>query len=210
MALLSNVANGMVSFKYGAVQGRAEKNDTGVSDSFLLNSESQYELAYRMNSRKSWTWGASFLSRSISGKNNTKTFDNDSGSDTKFDLYLSMVNRKGLFFKLGAVSVQRSIFVESNSIVNLEQVEGASWFLSVGSFYTTKYGGGEIEFEYTDIPSASIKERSISGSELKFEMDLMLGKKQNFGVFFQYINENLSGDYDYIRDFRVIGIKFKY
>jgi hypothetical protein len=39
---------------------------------------------------------------------------------------------------------------------------------------------------------------------------LMLGKKQNFGVFFQYINENLSGDYDYIRDFRVIGIKFKY
>lgn len=200
-------AHAKFGLEISAPQSRFEFNQNGVAKPFITSNSLEYKLYYQHSTTGSFTWGLSFYNNSMGllGGDDSN-LNSNSVSRTKISGYIAGVLSSGLFGQFGIDRTSTPYFFEENSEIRSENVSRMDIFFKFGLFYQSTFGGGEISYKYMMIPGADVNGQSLAGSGTEVYFNIFINKAQNFGLYFNYSNEFVEGDYDHVFDSRALGV----
>ncbi len=212
MLLTSLTSWARFGLEYSNPPTRFEFNQGGTSRSFISSSSTEYKLFYQYEASGPWTWGASYFSHSteISKSDSSYSFESTSFNATKISLYVARGSKSGFFTQVGIDKTTTPYFYFEGSEIKSEDVERLDIFLKLGVYYKYAWGGGEISYKYTLLPSASVDGHDLSGTGTEVYFNIFFNKGQNFGLYFNYTNEFVDGDYEHVADSRSLGLILRY
>jgi hypothetical protein len=212
--ILSFSVHAYVGIELASPQARFEENEAGTPRPFINAPSLDWKLFYQHNSESRYTWGVSYHSQSIdlSKGNSGLTFDKTSFTRSQAVGYLAIGSKKGWFARVGLHYTNSPYFYENptadpnRNIIAAEMATRIDPFILGGIYYKTGFGGGQVTLKFMSLANVEVDDQKLSGTGSEIYFSMFLNKGQNFGVFFRYLNEFSSGDYDFIYDSRSIGI----
>lgn len=205
--LVPSLSFAKFGIEIAAPQSRFEFNQNNVAKPFITSSSLEYKLYYQHNTKGSFTWGLSFFNHSMElSDSDNSSLESSSVSRSKISAYVAGVLTSGLFGQLGIDRTSTPYFYEESSEIKIEDVSRMDIFIKIGLYYQSSFGGGEISYKYVSLPAADVDGNSLSGTGTDIYFNIFINQKQNFGLYFNYSNEFVSGDYEHVFDSRAIGI----
>jgi hypothetical protein len=212
--IISFSVHAYVGVELAIPQARFEENESGTPTPFINAPTIDWKLFYQHNSDSRFTWGVSYYSQSIdlSDGNKGLTFDKTDFTRSQATGYVAIGSKEGWFARVGAHYTTTPYFYEeptadptTNSITG-EMATRFDPFILAGIYYKTGFGGGQVTMKLMKLSEVEVDDQKLSGTGSEIYFSMFLNKGQNLGIFFRYLNEFTSGDYDFIYDARSFGI----
>lgn len=212
ICLFSQSLGARVGVEAGAFNGRYDVVNDGQRDSFFTNSAPQYKLYIEGNNYVGWNYGLSVTYQNYKFSETSRyTFVKDKAANILSDLSLRYIFKSGFFFFTGLNHSTSPIFtINESSEVDYTNASSLNYFLGFGSYYFTRYGGGEFSFKVQSLSQVQAEGGEFSGVRTSVYMNLFLNRGRNFGLYIDFSNERYSGSYEQLNEARSAGIIFQF